>query len=188
MKEGYGRKELDLDLPSCWSSSLNHLSFLTAFARHLNLTVTTVFTCISASPSPLYVKVSDIGRRTEYWLASFKVMLQVTSDLDAWTLLSSAIMIDCYSSAISLCLSLTVPSSWGDEEGDERMTAAVKPDSCVCMCVPRYKSSISIHCFIEVPALICIFFFCLRKWDRNRYANNSVVMGEQWWSWGRFFH
>lgn len=92
---------------------------------------------------------------TEHRLAVVKVTLQMTSDLNDWTLLSRVVMIGCYSSAVSLCLSPTVSLSRGDKAGDERMTAAGKANAFLCVC--QDGNTISIWC-ATVSVLRFLYF------------------------------
>lgn len=159
----------DLHLVDIFLWPLTHLSFL--LVTSISEWVTTsdcvyINLCLSLSS----VCRSEWHRQVHF----FKVTLQVTSDPDDWTLLSSAVMIDCYSSAVSLCLSLTVPSSRGDEEGDERMTAAVKNSCLCCVWVRVWKQYINTSLYWGASANLHVFFVCVNETGIDMHTI-------QWW-------
>lgn len=126
-------------------------------------------------PSPPYVKVNyrqrDIGRRTHYRLAFFKVMLQVTSDPDDSAELS------CNDRRLFFGHQPAVPSSWGDEEGDKWMTMAVKTDSCVvCACVRVWKQYINTLLYWGASPNLHVLFFsvCVNE-------TGIDMQTTQWW-------
>lgn len=126
----------------------------------------------------------DNGRHAGHLVAFFKVTLQVTSD-----------PVLCWAQLQWLTVILQ-PSASGFHRPSPRPEVmvwsgggAVKTDSCVYVCV--CQGAEAVYQYIALlrcqPEFACSFF-CLRKWDRNRYANQRVVMEEQWWSWGCFYH
>lgn len=127
-------------------------------------------------PSPPYVKVNhgekDTDRHAIYYRAFFKVIPQVTSDLGGWALLSSAVTIGRYSSAISLC------KTWGEEGGDGTMTEPVNRKTAVIqywtfVCIGHMETAYQYSALLRCQhSFAWMFFSCLSKWDRNRYANN----------------